>query len=94
MAQDESLRGGKSRPEGVKISPGGAAAPPLSAPMQKTYYNWYPVINKFTIYIVYFLYAIFVTSRLLYNLKQPFSINHEMYIKAMNLTIKKHSNNG
>jgi len=36
MAQDTSLRGGKSRPGGDKISPGEAAAPPaplLPAPM-------------------------------------------------------------
>jgi len=37
VAQDTSLRGGKSRPEGAKISPGGAAAP--CPPTSRAYDN-------------------------------------------------------
>jgi len=44
MAQDKSLRESKSRPGGAKIYPGGAAAPPLPAPMV---INQLPVLAYF-----------------------------------------------
>jgi len=46
MTQNKSLRGGKSRPGGAKISPGGAAAPPLPAPMVYTAVAKLKIFNR------------------------------------------------